>query len=74
MFRFLDITRSSTLYAAPSAGGLYRSTDAGATWKVMPGVRIPIVNVIAVDPFDPTRIYVGAQTDPQDVFVMKIAQ
>jgi hypothetical protein len=70
----IDPTNSSMLYAASSAGGLYRSPDAGATWHVMPGLRVPIVNSITVDPSDPTHIFAGTQLNPQDVFVIKISQ
>lgn len=51
--------------------GLFRSTDAGATWQVRPGL-VPRVNVdgagqtaydlvVAVDPQDPTRVYAAQQ-------------
>jgi photosystem II stability/assembly factor-like uncharacterized protein len=68
----VDPGNPSMVYAAPSAGGLYRSTDAGARFALMPGLRIPIVNAIVIDPSNPSRIYTGTQFNPQDAFVMKI--
>jgi photosystem II stability/assembly factor-like uncharacterized protein len=68
----LDPGTPSTIYAAPAAGGLYRSTDAGASFTLLPGLRIPIVNSIAIDPANSSQIYTGTQFNSQDAFVMKI--
>ena len=70
----IDPNTSSTVYAAPSGGGLYRSTDAGASFILMPGLRIPIVSAIAIDPTNSSQIYTGTQFNPADAFVMKVAQ
>ena len=70
----VDPNTPSTVYAAPSGGGLYRSTDAGASFVLMPGLRIPIVSAIAIDPSNSSQIYTGAQFNPSDAFVVKIAQ
>jgi photosystem II stability/assembly factor-like uncharacterized protein len=70
----IDPTNPSVLYAASAAGGLYRSSDTGASWSLMPGLQVPIVHSIAIDPSDPSRIYTGAELNSQDVFVMKITQ
>ena len=70
----IDPGDASVLYAGPAAGGLYRSSDAGANWALVPGLKLPIVNAIAINPSNSSRIYTGAQADPQDVFVMKIVQ
>jgi photosystem II stability/assembly factor-like uncharacterized protein len=69
----IDPGNSSVVYAAPSGGGLYRSRDAGATFSLVPGLRIPIVSSLAIDPTNSTQIYTGSQFNPSDVFVMKIA-
>ena len=69
----VDPENSSTVYAAPSAGGLYRSTDAGVTFSLVPGLSIPIVSSIAIDPTNSSQIYTGSQFNPSDAFVMKIA-
>ena len=70
----VDPGNSSVVYAAPSAGGLYRSTDAGATFSLVAGLRIPIVSSVAIDPTNSSQIYTGSQFNPSDAFVMKIAQ
>jgi photosystem II stability/assembly factor-like uncharacterized protein len=68
----LDPSAPATVYAAPLAGGLYRSADAGATFTPLPGLRIPLVNSIAIDPTNSSRIYTGTQFNSSDAFVMKI--
>lgn len=68
----LDPSNSSTLYAGPAAGGLYRSQDAGATWSQVPALQVPIVYAIAVDPSNSSRVYAGTRQNPGDAFVMKI--
>ncbi len=70
----IDPNTPATVYAAPSGGGLYRSTDAGASFTVMPGLRTPIVSSIAIDPTNSSQIYTGTQFNPADAFVMKISQ
>ena len=69
----VDPGNSSVVYAAPPAGGLYRSTDAGANFSLVPGLRIPIVSSVAIDPTNSSQIYTGSQFNPSDAFVMKIA-
>jgi photosystem II stability/assembly factor-like uncharacterized protein len=68
----IDPANSSVLYAGTGAGGLYRSQDAAATWTVVPNMRLPMVKAITMDAS--SRIYVGAQSNPQDAFVMRISQ
>jgi photosystem II stability/assembly factor-like uncharacterized protein len=70
----VDPNAPSNVYAAPTSGGLYRSTDAGASFTLMPGLRIPIVNRIAIDAGNGSQIYTGAQFNPSDAFVMKILE
>ena len=55
-------------------GGLYRSTDTGAHWSLVPGLSSPLGYSIAIDATDTSRIYVGTFLNPQDAFVMRIAQ
>jgi len=69
----VDPGNSSVVYAALPTGGLYRSTDAGATFSLVPGLRIPIVSSVAIDPANSLQIYTGSQFNPSDAFVMKIA-
>jgi photosystem II stability/assembly factor-like uncharacterized protein len=56
--------QSSTLYAhtvsAYGTSGLYKSTDAGATWSVLSS--IVGVNTITVDPQNPSTLYVSASS------------
>jgi hypothetical protein len=42
------------------AEGVLRSTDGGLTWeKVNDGLSLLNVSALAVDPFEPSRIYAG---------------
>jgi photosystem II stability/assembly factor-like uncharacterized protein len=70
----VDPINSALVYVAPRYGGLYRSTDAGETFTVVPGMQVPIVGSIAIDPSNPSNIYTGTFINPGDAFVMKIVQ
>jgi hypothetical protein len=50
----------STLYAAAVAGGLWRSTDTGATWAPL-GDLLPNISItaMAIDPNAPDTMYIG---------------
>ncbi|HUP42101.1 MAG TPA: hypothetical protein VM599_02705 [Thermoanaerobaculia bacterium] len=70
----VDLENPATLYAGLEArvregitGGVYRSTDAGATWApAIEGLPLPTtVQALAVDPDDSATLYAGA---PQGVF------
>jgi hypothetical protein len=54
----------SQLYLVGSANGqtlVYRSSDGGASWNPAPGqARIPEVTSLAIDPADPSHLYVAA--------------
>src|ERR1700693_2047326 len=51
----------ATLYAAAYGGGIYRSTDAGETWKAInDGVTDYFVRSLAVDPANPSTVYAGS--------------
>jgi photosystem II stability/assembly factor-like uncharacterized protein len=57
---FIDPTTSSTLYVGTSIGGVFKSTDAGATWQ---GCNTPLfaeVHALVMDPLTPTTLYAGA--------------
>jgi photosystem II stability/assembly factor-like uncharacterized protein len=46
--------------SSPSGGGLFKSTDGGASWQLkLDGPRIH-VGALAIDPRDPERIYIGS--------------
>src|SRR2546423_12339441 len=50
-------TTVSTLYARTSGGGLFKSTDGGATWKALS--NIADVSALALDPNSASTIYAG---------------
>ena len=51
---------SGTLYAGTYAGGVFRSTDAGASWtSVAPEIRGQTINALAVDPSAPRTVFAG---------------
>jgi photosystem II stability/assembly factor-like uncharacterized protein len=57
---------SSTIYAptnpvyAPGTGGIFKTTDAGMTWKESnTGLRVSGIQVLTGDPVDPATIYAG---------------
>jgi photosystem II stability/assembly factor-like uncharacterized protein len=69
----IDPASPATLYLAPAAGGVLKSTDRGATWHTT-GLNIPIVIRMAVDPSTPGRVYTQISGDPADVFVVKVVE
>lgn len=61
-------TTPTTLYAA-SGLGVFKSTDAGASWKES-ALTGPAA-VVAFNPLDPSIVYAGVN-DPNDAFVAKL--
>lgn len=61
-------TTPTTLYAA-SGLGVFKSTDAGASWKES-AIAGPAA-VVAFNPQDPSIVYAGVN-DPNDAFVAKL--
>src|SRR5437870_6352389 len=56
----IDPQTSSTLYAGTSGGGVFQSTDGGASWRAInTGLTIPYINALAIDPQTPTTLYAG---------------
>jgi photosystem II stability/assembly factor-like uncharacterized protein len=58
-------SRPRTFYMGVASGGLFRTTDAGATWVPISDGKIPVgsMGAIAVADSDPNIIYVGTGSD-----------
>lgn len=55
-----DPNNSQTIYAGSAEGGLFKSTDGGATWNWLSAAWTELaVNCIAIDPTNSDTIYVG---------------
>ncbi len=53
-------TDPNIVYAAMASGGVWKSTDAGATWDpIFDDQPLQSIGAIALDPGDPNTIYVG---------------
>ncbi|HEX5087842.1 MAG TPA: choice-of-anchor D domain-containing protein [Nocardioides sp.] len=49
-----------TMYAAAGNGGLWKSSDAGQTWRpVTDQLPATAIGAVAIDPVDPDTIYIG---------------
>jgi photosystem II stability/assembly factor-like uncharacterized protein len=48
----------ATLYAAANGAGIYRSTDAGETWRAV-NAELTDVRCLAIDPVDRSTVYAG---------------
>ena len=52
---------ANTFYAATASGGVWKSTDGGATWKpIFDDQPISSIGSIAIAPSDPNVVYVGS--------------
>ncbi|MBJ6724765.1 putative Ig domain-containing protein [Geomesophilobacter sediminis] len=57
----IDPQHSQNVYAATGNGGLFKSTDGGATWNVAKsGLSGANIDSIAIDPADSQTIYLGS--------------
>lgn len=51
---------SSTVYAGTAGGGVWRSTDSGATWTPTSDSQVSLaIGALAIDPNTPTTLYAG---------------
>jgi hypothetical protein len=55
----IDPATPTTLYVGIFAGGVYKSTDGGATWRFASRGLAPNVTALAIDPVTPTILYAG---------------
>jgi len=63
----LDPTDPDVVYAGTASGGVFKSTDAGATWGAhRTGLTNRSITALAVDPTTPSTVYAG--TDGGGVF------
>ena len=58
-------SQPATFYMGAASGGLFRTTDSGATWTPIADGKIPVgsMGAIAVADSDPNVIYVGTGSD-----------
>ncbi len=55
----IDPSHPETLYAT-NYNGVFKSTDAGQSWKLLPGSPIDVtIQALVVDPVTPAKIYAG---------------
>ena len=60
----IDPSAPQTLYAGTYGGGVFKSTDGGATWiSLSPEIRRQTVNAVAIDSSRPQTILVGTYND-----------
>jgi photosystem II stability/assembly factor-like uncharacterized protein len=51
-------TLANTIYLGADSGGIWRTTDGGATWTPLTDdIPVPAIQSLAVDPLDPRLIY-----------------
>jgi photosystem II stability/assembly factor-like uncharacterized protein len=56
------------MLAASWYGGLFRSTDTGATWEAIPGTDSLRVGALAIDPHDPRVVLASSLFDDVSVY------
>ncbi len=58
----INPTDPATVYAGASRGGVFQSTDAGASWTAAnSGLTNTVVLALAIDPTTPTTLYAGTE-------------
>src|SRR5262249_34711640 len=67
-FLSIDPEHERTLFAADDVYGVYKSSDAGKSWRsVNVGLKSKAIRALAIDPSDPQTLYIG--TSDKGVFV-----
>ncbi|HBB90008.1 MAG TPA: hypothetical protein DC047_20585, partial [Blastocatellia bacterium] len=66
----IDPTTPATLYAASQGGGIFKTTNSGASWNSSNNGLPTFINGVVVDRSNPTRVYAGA-TIPSDGFIAR---
>src|SRR5678810_121470 len=58
-------SQPKTFYMGVASGGLFRTTDSGATWTPITDGKVPLgsIGAIAVADSDPNTIYLGTGSD-----------
>ena len=59
----IDPLTPTTLYAAMDGGGLFKTTDGGASWNATGLTNISVL-ALAIDPLTPTTLYAGVYGGP----------
>ncbi|MGH2965123.1 MAG: hypothetical protein ACRDMH_07055 [Solirubrobacterales bacterium] len=61
----IDPTKTSTIYVGATGGGVWKSTDGGATWTPLSNDwTFEAISSLAIDPTSPSTIYVGTGDFP----------
>src|SRR3989441_94118 len=59
LFRSIDPLNPTTLYGGTNSGGVFKSTDGGASWNAIGLTGVGGVLTLAIDPLTPTTLYAG---------------
>jgi photosystem II stability/assembly factor-like uncharacterized protein len=62
----VDPRRTGTVYAAPTQGGIYKTTNGGHTWIRVIGTPLLEMYTVAVDPARPATVYAAGLSETGD--------
>jgi photosystem II stability/assembly factor-like uncharacterized protein len=63
----VDPRRAGTVYAAPTQGGIYKTTNGGQTWIRVIDAPLLEMYAVAVDPARPATVYAAGQSEDTGV-------